>query len=391
MSKPASRIGLFIAGMLVVVVVVVVLMATGVISAGSEEPAPQASAGAQAAGDLTPLQIYKQDAAGVVEVHARFTAAGSAPGAAPPSGGLGSGFLVSKDGSILTNAHVIMDEGRVADSVVVVFRGENGANPETTRVDATVVGTDENTDVALLKIDPAQAPVLHPLPLGKVADVRVGEPVVAIGNPLGLSFTLTSGIVSATGRNLTSPNDSVIPNGIQTDAAINSGNSGGPLIDSAGYVIGINTQIITVSGGSQGLGFAVAIDTAVRVMDQLKATGTVTYAYLGVTGQTLNPEIAQVLGAPADFGLLVTQVTPGSPAAVAGIRGGSQVVTIQGQPFMTGGDVITEVDGKAITSSQDLAAVVAQHQPGDTIAITLLSGGQTKQVQVTLAEQASGA
>ena len=273
----------------------------------------------------------------------------------------------------------------------MVFRSENGSSAASTRVPASVVGGDQSTDVALLKIDPSKAPVLHSLTLGDSAGVRVGEPVVAIGNPLGLSFSLTSGIVSATNRNLQAPDGSVIPDGIQTDAAINSGNSGGPLIDASGKVIGVNTQIITQSGGSQGLGFAVPIATAVDVMDQLKTSGTVAHAYLGVSGQTLSADLAEALGMSASQGVLVLTVSPGSPAALAGITGGNQHIMLQGQPFLTGGDVIEAIDGKAIVSSQDLAAAVARHKPGDTITLTVLRSGQPQQVKATLAVRPNGA
>ncbi|MBE0528992.1 MAG: PDZ domain-containing protein, partial [Thermoleophilia bacterium] len=204
------------------------------------------------------------------------------------------------------------------------------------------------------------------------------------GNPLGLSFTLTTGVVSATGRNLRSPNRSVIPDGIQTDAAINSGNSGGPLLDSAGRVIGINTMIVTQSGGSQGLGFAVSIDTAVRVMDQLKAGGKAIYAYLGASGQTLSPELATALGLQASHGVLVAQVEPDSPAAVAGVHGCTQRVSLQGQPYIVGGDVITAVDGKAVESTTELEAEIARRQPGDEIALTIVRGSESRDLQVTL-------
>jgi S1-C subfamily serine protease len=375
---------MLILGMLVIVVIVLGLMVGGVISVtsgGSGAPAAQ-SAASGAGGTLTPLQIYQQNAAGVVEVRARFSAG---PGGDSASGqGLGTGFLVSNDGYILTNAHVVTTDGRDADAVVVVFRSDTKTAPATSRVSAELLGSDENSDIALLRIAPSAAPVLPPLALGDGAAVQVGEPVVAIGNPLGFSFSVSAGIVSATNRNLRSPNGSVIPDGIQTDAAINSGNSGGPLIDSSGAVIGVNTQIITQSGGSQGLGFAVSIDTAKRVMAQLKATGTVMYAYLGVSGQALNEDLAQVLGAGAADGVLVTHVSPGSPAAEAGIRGGDRQVVLQGQPFIVGGDVITAVDGTVVTSPQDLAAIIARHDPGDTVTVTLLSRGETVRTQVTL-------
>ena len=315
MAKPSQRLAVLLTAVLLVlaaVIVALVLVIAGVIpvsngSGGSS--GSQTAGGASPAGSLTPMQVFEKDAPGVVEVRARFSTSDGATGQ-----GLGTGFLVSTDGYLLTNAHVVTnDQGQDASSVVVVFRTPSGANPSDARVPATIVGSDLGSDIAVLKIDPAAAPALHALPLATGKTVQVGEPVVAIGNPLGLSFTLTSGIVSATGRNLRSPNGSVIPDGIQTDAAINSGNSGGPLIDSAGRVIGVNTQIITESGGSQGLGFAVSIDTAVNVMDQLKTSGSVANAYLGASGQTLTPELAAALGVTPDHGVLVAQRRSGQP------------------------------------------------------------------------------
>ena len=239
----------------------------------------------------------------------------------------------------------------------------------------------------LLKVDPAKAPALDPLPLGDSSAIQVGEPVVAIGNPLGFDFSVTSGIVSATSRNLQSPNNSVIPNGIQTDAAINEGNSGGPLIDASGHVIGINEQIASQSGGNQGLGFAVPINTAVSVMQQLQTTGKVTYAYLGVQGQTITSDIASALGLKQTEGVLVAAVGNRSPAAKAGIKGGSQQANLQGQPYVVGGDVITAVDGKTLAGVDDLAAAILQHKPGDTVTLTVVRSGKTQDVKVTLAER----
>jgi putative serine protease PepD len=369
-------VALLLAGALIATLVTLVLVVTGVISVTGGGEARSASRGT-----LTPMQVFEQSAAGVVEVRATFAATDTGGGGS----GIGSGFLVSHEGDIITNAHVVTSDGRDASAIVVVFRTESGTDPAGAQVSAELVGSDENSDVALLSIDPDEAPSLDPLPLGESESLRVGEPVTAIGNPLGLSFTVTSGIVSATDRNLRSPNGMVIPNGIQTDAAINSGNSGGPLIDSAGKVIGVNTQIMTQSGGSQGLGFAVPIETAVRVVDQLKATGEVTYAYLGASGHGLTAELAEVLGIGVDRGLLVVAVTPGSPAAVAGIRGGTEQALLQGQPFVVGGDVITAVDGRSIASTEDLAAEIAQREPGETVTVDLVRGSQRLTVEVSLA------
>jgi putative serine protease PepD len=220
---------------------------------------------------LDAQKIYEQNINGVVEIVSTF------PGTTDMWGqstgeqqGIGTGFVVSKDGEILTNAHVVSESGVTASSVVVVFK--NGSDTQGTQVPATIVGSDESTDVALIKIDPSQAPVeLTPVSLGDSSSVAVGESVVAIGNPLGLDFSLSTGVVSAVGRELQSPNGATITGGIQTDAAINPGNSGGPLFNADGEVIGINEQIDSQSGGNEGIGFAVPINTAVQVMQQMQS------------------------------------------------------------------------------------------------------------------------
>jgi len=218
---------------------------------------------------LSAQQVYQQNIGGVVEIKSTF------PGTTDMWGqstgeqqGIGTGFVVSKDGQILTNAHVVVDNGQTASSVTVVFKSTTGSTG--TEIPATIVGADESTDVALLKIDPSQAPTLTPVKLGDSSQVAVGQEVVAIGNPLGLDFSLSSGVVSATDRQLQSPNGATISGGIQTDAAINPGNSGGPLFNASGEVIGINEQIDSQSGGNEGIGFAVPINTAVSVMKQMQ-------------------------------------------------------------------------------------------------------------------------
>jgi S1-C subfamily serine protease len=217
--------------------------------------------------------------------------------------------------------------------------------------------------------------------------VQVGEPVVAIGNPLGYDFSLTSGIVSATNRTLQSPNGSVIPDGIQTDAAINSGNSGGPLIDSSGKVIGINEQIASKTGGNDGLGFAVPIDRAVEVMRQLQENGTVTYAYLGVQGQTVSADVAAALGLDGQAGVLVAVVSEGSPAAAAGLKGGTAQRALQDQAYIVGGDLITAIDGQRLTDVEELAATITRHAPGDEVTLSVVRASGTEQITVKLAER----
>ena len=215
---------------------------------------------------LTAQEVYQKYAGSVVEIQSTFPGTYDIFGQQTGGGqALGTGFIVSTDGAILTNAHVVSESGQAASQVTVTFKGSS------TQIPATVVGVDESTDVALLRIDPSQAPSLTPIPVGDSSKVVVGEQVVAIGNPLGLESSLSSGVVSATGRELQSPNGATITGGIQTDAAINPGNSGGPLIDASGHVIGINEQIDSQSGGNEGIGFAVPINTAVSVMEQMKS------------------------------------------------------------------------------------------------------------------------
>jgi len=346
---------------------------------------------------LTPEQIYQKYAKGVVEINSTFP--GTIGLFGPQGGGqaIGSGFVVSKDGFILTNAHVVVDYEssnvpQPASKVTVIFKTSGSAQSQP--IPATVVGVDGSSDVALLKVDPSKAPPLYPLPLGDSSKVQVGEPVVAIGNPLGFQFTLTNGVVSAIDRTLQSPTGQKIPNGIQTDAAINEGNSGGPLIDSTGHVIGINEQIaspttgINGQAGSVGLGFAVPINTAIDSMKQLQNAQPA--AWLGVSVENITPDVARTFHLPTDSGALVASVFPGSPAEKAGIRGGNENVNLQGQPFVLGGDIITAINGKAIASSQDLINTIAGYKPGDKVTLKIIRGTTTQQLTATLGTKPVG-
>jgi len=335
---------------------------------------------------LTPEQIYSNLSGGVVMVLSEFGSAGTDTfGQAQSAQALGTGFVVDEQGYILTNAHVVDESGQRASGVTVVF---NKGGTETQRVPGQLVGVDVGSDVAVIKVDPGKVE-LKPLPTGNSDEVQVGEPVVAIGNPLGYDFSITAGIVSATGRSLEAPNGQTIPNGIQTDAAINQGNSGGPLISSSGEVIGINEQIASSGGGNDGLGFAVPINTAMRSLEQIKANGKVTYAWMGVGLQTLTSDVAGTFNMKTQGGALVEQVSPDSPAAKAGIQGGDQTVDVQGQQFTIGGDVIVKADETTIKSADDLIAFLGTKKPGDTITVTVERDGQAKELQVTLAERPS--
>jgi S1-C subfamily serine protease len=281
---------------------------------------------------------------------------------------LGSGFVVDKDGHIVTNFHVVQGASRVEVSF---------SNQDT--VKATIVGTDPSTDLAVLKVD-APAKALTPLALANSDAVQVGDPVVAIGNPFGLDRTVTAGIVSALQREVRAPNNYTIDHVIQTDAPINSGNSGGPLIDAQGAVIGVNSQIETASGGggNVGIGFAVPSNTVKSVVAQLLADGRVDRAFLGVTLQDVRPNVAGVLRLPADKGVLVGAVKPGSPAAKAGVKGGTTQVVVAGESYQLGGDMIVALDGKPVSSVDELRDAIAAHKPGQTVSLTVVHANGTK-------------
>jgi S1-C subfamily serine protease len=325
----------------------------------------QTQTAASPSGGLDVAGLYERTRSGVVFVEAR----GQGPGAAS-----GSGFLVDDNGSIVTNQHVVDD----ADEVAVRF-GEDG-DP----VDAQVTGTDPSTDLALLKVD-AQDVDGRPIELGSSSDVRVGEPVIAIGSPFGLRGTVTSGIVSGLGREIQSPNGFTIDEVVQTDAAINPGNSGGPLIDERGNVIGVNAQIASNGARSNsGVGFAVPIDTAKKVIPELRRSGEVKRAYLGVSSADVDSGIAEQLNLPAERGALVQSVVRGGPADDAGLRG----ATRQTQGGLgAGGDLIVKVGDKEVSDGNGLADAIASLKPGDEVRIEYFRGDERRSVQVTLGER----
>jgi putative serine protease PepD len=267
--KTRRFLAMMAAGFLGAAVLLVVANVLGLVGGGQSNAAVKGAYAAFKTTGLTPQQIYQQHVGSVVEIQTTFPGTTDIFGQSSGGGqALGTGFVVSKDGYILTNAHVVSENGQAVSTVTVIFKGSGSQG---TQVQGTVVGADESTDVALIKVDPSQTPGLVPITLGDSSKVTVGEQVVAIGNPLGLDFSLSTGVVSATDRDLQSPSGATISGGIQTDAAINPGNSGGPLIDANGQVIGINEQIDSQSGGNEGIGFAVPINTAVQVMEQIKA------------------------------------------------------------------------------------------------------------------------
>jgi S1-C subfamily serine protease len=297
--------------------------AAGRVTVAAPEPA------ASTTESLSVSEIYEQAHKSVVEITSTSSQQ-SGLGGEQQAQGQGSGFVFDAEGHIVTNDHVV--EG--AEGVSVRFW-------DGSTYDATVVGTDPSTDLAVIKVE-APASVLVPLTLGDSTQLTVGEGVVALGSPFGLEGTVTSGIVSALNRQMTSPNNFTINNSIQTDAAINHGNSGGPLLNAAGEVVGVNTQIKSESGGNDGIGFAVPSSTVSSIVPQLISSGSVEHAYLGVGVASVSQSVADELGIPA--GAMVTEVREGTPAAEAGLRPATGSAVVDGQSFPTGGDVITKVD-----------------------------------------------
>jgi S1-C subfamily serine protease len=318
-------------------------------------------------------QVYREAAPGVVTIRSVFE-----EGAAE-----GSGFILDEEGEIVTNAHVVTDESsgerKSAENVYIEF-------PDRNVVPAEIVGFDPFVDVALLKIAPAGLP-LHPLELGDDAELRVGQPVAAIGSPFGEQQSLSTGVVSATDRSVRSLTQFEIFGAIQTDASINPGNSGGPLLDAGARVVGINQQIETNSGANDGVGFAVPVSAIKRSVAQLREDGSAEYAYMGVSSQALYPQLARKLGLDTTFGGLISEVVPGGPAEKAGLEGADDKITFQAGRYRTGGDVILQIDGQDIVEENDLARVVAAHKPGDKVTVTVLHGNQQEKVELTLGKR----
>ena len=332
---------------------------------------------------LSISDIYARTRRGVVQVNATRVQRGI--GADPFFGlpfseqrrlGFGSGFVLDKAGHIVTNLHVI--DG--ADEVSVSF-----SNRE--RVRARVVGTDADTDLALLQVD-TSANALTPLRLGNSDEVEVGDAVVAIGNPFGLDRTVTAGIVSALARPLTAPSGAEIDEVIQTDAALNSGNSGGPLLDARGRVIGVTTAVaLDDEGGVAGLGFAVPVNTVKQVVAQLVDGGEVVRATLDASLLALDPQLAQLFHLPVERGLLVQSVEPDGPAADSGLHGGDTIVVVAGESYTHGGDVILSVDGRRIGTLRELRDAVDAARPGDRVDLEILRDGRRRTIAVTLGRQ----
>jgi S1-C subfamily serine protease len=370
-------------------VILLALLSAGLLAgcgAADEGSGGDSGAAAQVAGTPEPevivatsspgfdaTRIYEKASPGVVTIRSVFDA-----GAAE-----GSGFVLDGKGEIVTNAHVVTDESsgdrEEAKQVFVEF-------PDRNVVPAEIVGFDPFVDVALLQIEP-DGFELHPLRLGDDHDLRVGQPVAAIGSPFGEQQSLSVGVVSATDRSVKSLTKFEISGAIQTDASINPGNSGGPLLDAGARVIGINQQIETNSGANDGVGFAVPISAIKHSVAQLREDGNAEYAYIGVSGQPLYPQLARKLGLDTTFGSLVADVVTGGPAEKAGIEGGDEKLQFQAAEYRTGGDVILQVEGKDIVRPDDLAEVISTYKPGDVVTLTILHDGKRENVDVTLGKR----
>jgi S1-C subfamily serine protease len=335
---------------------------------------------------LTLADIYREDAPGVVQVTSTTKVSlprsqwfGN-PFGLPPTDvqrSLGSGFVIDKAGLVVTNYHVVRD----ARSVYVSFSNSDSMRAE-------IVGKDAATDVALLKVV-ASSRALKPLTFGDSDEVQVGDPVAAIGNPLGYERSITLGIVSALHRSLTSPGGTPIDRVIQTDAVLNRGNSGGPLLNAQGKVIGVSSAIATrdTASGNTGIGFAIPINTVRDVVSQLKTRGHVDHPFFGVVARPVTPRIARDFNLPAERGLLVETVYPGSGAESAGLIGGSDPEVLDGESYQLGGDLIVKADGMAVASTERLREIVAQHKPGDTVSIEFFRGSERRTVDVKLGRQ----
>jgi S1-C subfamily serine protease len=327
--------------------------------------APPASSPPTGAQGMSINEIYERAAPGVVRI------------SVPEEQALGSGFVIDRAGHIVTNYHVV----RAADEVTVSFSNRD-------RVKAEVIGTDPSTDLAVLRVE-TSANALTPLPLGNSDGVKVGDPVVAIGNPFGLDRTATAGIVSALQRLITGPTGFTIDHVIQTDAPINRGNSGGPLLNLDGQVIGVNTQIETgdVSTGNVGIGFAVPSNTVKDVVAQILRTGRVEHAYLGILGRAITSDVADIFRLPVDEGVLIEDVKDDTAAAKARLREGDTQVVVAGETYVLGGDIIVSLDGKPITTVEELREAISAHEPGDEVTLGIYRGDKKLSVRVTLGRQ----
>jgi S1-C subfamily serine protease len=391
-SRPAPRLGLLVA---LVAAVAALPVAAGCSSdsPGATEsgattsnttpgPAPATAVTVDADGEVfNPAKTYADTVDGVISVSSIFGADNAGPFDSRAAGG--SGFVLNDNGEVVTNAHVITNgqgENRTAaNRVFVEFKDGN-------IIPAEILGFDPFSDVGLLKVDP-DAVDLEPLELADSDEVVIGQPVAVIGSPFGASHSLSTGVVSQTGRSVRSLTDFQIEGAIQTDASINPGNSGGPMLDAQGRVIGISQQIQTGSGSSDGVGFGVPVNTIKSSVNQLRENGEASYAFIGVSTQPLYPQLAERLGLDVDRGAIVAEVVEGGPAESAGIRGGDEEITFQGGRYTTGGDVVVGADGEAVNRSEDLGRIIGGLRPGETVSLDIIRDGEPETIEVELQER----
>jgi S1-C subfamily serine protease len=330
-------------------------------------------------GGFDPEAVFRRDGPGVVTIRSLFTDGGGDD--EDPQGGVGSGFVISDSGEIATNAHVVSqgqgEDIKRADEVYVEF-------PDDNQVRASIVGLDPNSDVALLRLNSRAGLTLRPLELGASDKVRVGEPVAAIGSPFGEEQSLSVGVVSALDRAIESLTGFDTLGAVQTDAAINQGNSGGPLLNARGEVIGINAQIRTTSGGGEGVGYAIPVDQVKRSVEQIREDGEVRYPYLGVSTSPVYPQLNDRFKLGTDSGAWIQELVDDGPGADADLKAGSGEVRFQSRPYRPGGDVITKVGDERIETANDVGLALMDYEPGETVALEIVRDGDRRAVRVKL-------
>jgi S1-C subfamily serine protease len=376
--RPAARSTTLLAT-LVVVLVLAVLSGCGDDDSGDDGSVTRVDVvTGTGGGGFDPAEIYRKLSPGVVTVTSLFEG-GDGEGDA----GQGSGFVLDGEGYVVTNAHVITSGSgpdiKKARDVYVQF-------PDGNQVNADITGFDPNADVGVVKVDPSGLDLV-PLRLGRIAAVHVGDPVAAIGSPFGEQGSLSVGVVSAKDRTIEALTQFSISDAVQTDAAVNRGNSGGPLLDANGRVIGINSQIRSSGGGSVGVGFAIPVDMVRRSVSEIRRQGEVRYAYIGISSQPLYPQLAQRLGVPVEQGAVVAEVVENGPADKADIRGGDREVRFQSTPVKLGGDVITKVNGQKVTREHDFSELIARFKPGQEVELEVYRGQDKRTVEVKLGER----
>jgi 2-alkenal reductase len=347
---------------------------------GDPTSAPLNTAKPLVGDSFQPARIYAARRSGVVTIYALFGGDDDTAGTQQ-----GSGFVVSEDGLVLTNSHVVTTAGEGGSAVVRNARAVYVQFADGDRVQARIVGHDPFTDVAVIRVDP-DAHALAPVPLGDSEAVVVGAPVAAIGSPFGNETSLTVGVVSATGRSIASLTSKYnVVDAIQIDAPINRGNSGGPLFDARGRVIGVNAQIRSDSGVNQGVGFAIPINAARRSLDQLVEDGEVDYAYVGVSTRDVTPSLAKRFGLPVRRGAVVSTIEPNSPASRAGLKGGVREEQFNGMTFPVGGDVIVSINGAPVRGADDVVRYVTEElEPGDMAVFGIVRDGERRQLAIRL-------